>query len=108
MTRHGADTVEDDYLDESNLQNFSFTSHPKCCKKCYCQEPLCHECCGKYQFERDMAIRKNEREKVLNDLLRWIPENAVSYDYGYYEPAIDAEELKKKILILKQKGRMKT
>lgn len=67
MTRHGADTVAEDYPDESNLQSFVFTSQPKCCIKCMWRDPDCHYTCGSYKVERDNAIRIDE----LTDFDRW-------------------------------------
>ena len=41
------------------LQAFPFRlSDPKCCKDCWESEPLCHDTCGKYEMERDAAIRE--------------------------------------------------
>jgi len=55
------------------LQEFPFRlSDPKCCKDCWESEPLCHDTCGKYEMDRDAAICKAERERVLDELIEWL------------------------------------
>ena len=45
-----------------------------------------------------------ERKKVLDELEKWIPGQAISYDYGYYEPSVDVFALNKKIKEIRKGG----
>jgi hypothetical protein len=38
---------------------------PKCCRDCDYSDPLCHDGCGAYEHELEIAIRSDERERLL-------------------------------------------
>jgi hypothetical protein len=47
------------------------------------------------------CITTSASSDVLEELLKFIDENAVSYDYGYYKPSVDAGSLLRKIAELR-------
>jgi len=60
------DIQHEDISDVSNLQTFSFS----CCKKCPYPDPICHDTCGEYQWERDERIRQLERDKIVEYIVK--------------------------------------
>jgi hypothetical protein len=41
----------------------------KCCDKCDAYEPFCKDVCPVYKFEYEQLCRKDERDKVLKELI---------------------------------------
>lgn len=54
--------------DADNLQESLFSFKAKCCEICESPEPFCSDSCGVYQCERDAAIRKDNRGRILDDI----------------------------------------